>query len=275
MTRGVKTVLAVVIPARNEAAHIQSAIRQVLAIRGLGLVIPVLNGCTDLSADMVRRIPDSRIKPLHFSEPLGLDVPRIAGARAALSQGASAVLFVDGDLEGRLQGRLAILVEPVRRGQLDLSLSDCYAGTPIPYRESLARAVYQSRMGLNEALGRPDLGAAMPSHGPVAVSRRLLENLPASSLGVPPLMHAQALRLGLKVGVGAPIPHRNLGSAYRDAQHRRKVAETIIGDCLQATCIAQGRPADRQGHVGYHGERRFDLLGLEPPEGSERADGEE
>ncbi|HYG58607.1 MAG TPA: glycosyltransferase family 2 protein [Symbiobacteriaceae bacterium] len=252
--------LAVVIPARNEAARIQNVVRQSLKLKA-GLVIPVLNGCTDMTMEMVRRLGDARVRPVQFKEPLGLDVPRIAGAQAALEAGARGVLFLDGDLDGQLLGRLAILVERVRRGETDLSLSDCYAGTPVPSRQTTARSVYTARLALNEALGRPDLGAAIPSHGPVAVSRRLLEALPPAAIGVPPLMQALACRAGLGVEVGACIPHKELGSAQRDREHRQKVAETIIGDCLQAS------GGDRRGHMGYHEARRFDLLGLQPPEG--------
>lgn len=259
--------LAVVIPARNEAARIQGVLRVALRIPA-DLVIPVLNGCTDMTAEMVRRVPDARIRPVLFKEPLGLDIPRIAGAQAALEAGARAVLFLDGDLEGPIQGRLAILASQVRKGQLDLALSDCYAGTPVPSRQSLARQVYIQRVALNEALKRHELGAAIPSHGPVAVTRRLLETIPLSSIGVPPLMQAHACRAGLNVGVGVCIPHKELGSAKRDRAHREKIADTIIGDCLQAIAIAGGRPGDRRGHIGYHAERRFDLVGLTPPEGA-------
>lgn len=270
---GVMRMLAVVIPARNEAARIQGVVRGALKIPA-EIVIPVLNGCTDMTLEMVRRVSDPRIRPLVFKEPLGLDVPRIAGARAALEAGAKGVLFVDGDLNGQIQGRLAILASQVKRHGMDLALSDCYAGTPVPVRQSAARQVYVQRVALNEALGRADLGAAISSHGPIAVSRRLLEAIPLSSLGVPPLMQAHAVLAGLKVGVGVCIPHLELGSTKRDREHRQRVAETIIGDCLQARAVAEGRPGDRQGHVGYHHERRFDLLGLEPPEGVEVPVGE-
>jgi glycosyltransferase involved in cell wall biosynthesis len=258
--------LAVVIPARDEASRIQGVVRKALDLKA-DLIIPVVNGCKDMTADLVRRAKDSRVRPLYYKEPLGLDVPRIAGAMAALQAGARCVLFLDGDLQGRIGGRLEILCVRVRRGEADLSLSDCYAGTPIPIQRTLAREVYLARLQLNEALGRPDLGAAMPSHGPVAVSRRLLEQVPRSAIGVPPLMHAHAIKKGLRVEVGACIPHKELGSAPRDREHRRKVAETIMGDCQYAMAIAAGRRGDRGGHNGYHGDRRFDLLDLEPPEG--------
>jgi glycosyltransferase involved in cell wall biosynthesis len=256
--------LAMVIPARNEAARIDPVIRQGLRL-GAGLIIPVLNGCDDMSAEVVRRIGDKRVRPLTFKEPLGYDVPRIAGARQALQQGALGVIFVDADLGGPIFGALLALADQVRRGALDLALCDCYAGTPVPFRKSAAAEVYQARLRFNRALKRPDLGPAIPSHGPVAVSRRLLEQVPEASIGVPPLMQAHACLAGLKVDVVARIPHRDLGSAKRDPEHGISIAETIIGDCLQGMCLAEGREADRQGHIGYHHQRRFELLSLVPP----------
>lgn len=256
--------LAVVMPARNEAARIGTVLRQVLRLP-VGAVIPVLNGCQDMTAEVVRRIGDKRVHPIQFREALGYDVPRIAGVQKALELGARAVLFVDADLTGPILGGLMALADKVRRGELDLALSDCYAETRVPRGPSTAATVYRQRMALNQALGREDLGPAIPSHGPSAVSRRLLEQVPLSSIGVPPLMQAYACLAGLRVGIAAALPHRSLGSAQRERAHKRRIAETIIGDCLEGTCLAEGLPMDRQGHDGYHGERRFDLVGLEPP----------
>jgi glycosyltransferase involved in cell wall biosynthesis len=254
-------VLAVVIPAKNEAARIQTVIRQVLHLP-VSLVVPVLNGCTDATPDVVRRLADHRIKSLQFTEPLGYDIPRIAGAQAALTAGAHAILFVDADLGGLIEPSIAALVQRASKDGLDLALSDCYVGTPVPYRDSAARRVYRARLRLNEALSRPDLGVAIPSHGPSLVSRRLLETVPLGSLGIPPLMQALACRAGLKVEIAGFLPHRDLGSAQRDHTHRLTIAETIIGDCLHATCVATERPVHRAGHLGYHPTRRFDLVGM-------------
>jgi hypothetical protein len=263
--RGVKRVIAVVIPARNEAASIETLLGQVLRT-SVGLIIPVLNGCEDMTAELIRRITDKRIRPISFREPLGYDVPRIAGAQAALEEGADLVLFVDADLTGPVAGTLMQLADGVRRKGFDLALTDCYTDTPIPYRQSAARDVYQARRQLNQRLGREDLGAAIPSHGPAAVTARLLKAVPLASVGVPPLMQTYALLAGLKGGVAAQIPHKRLGSAAREKEHRLKIAQTIIGDCHQGCSLVEGRPFDRQGFVGYHAQRRFDLVGLEEPQ---------
>jgi len=261
--------LAVVIPVRNEAQGLNNVLRMALALQAAH-IIPVLNGCTDMSPEIVARMPDRRLTPLHFPDPLGYDVPRIAGAQLALKRGALGVLFLDGDLTGHLNAVLHNLTARVKAGA-DLALTDCYAGTAIPFRDSAARSVYQARLALNAALGRPDLGPAIPSHGPVAVSRRLLETVPLASLGVPPLMQAHACRAGLRVEVGARVPHQELGSARRGREHGLRIAETILGDCEMGRRLAQDERPDRGGHLGYHPERRFDLVGVTPPEEAVRA----
>lgn len=256
---------AVVTPAKDEAARIGSLLQQILRLP-VGLIIPVINGSTDMSEGIVGRIDDPRVRPLFFDDALGYDVPRIAGALYAKQRGAKAVIFVDADLTGRLDAILVRLAQSVTEDRLDLALVDCYAETPVPFRESAARRVYEGRVQLNEALGRPDLGPAIPSHGPSAISRRLLEQLDPALLGVPPLCQAVAIRAGLTVGVAARLPHRALGSAPRPAEHRLKIAETILGDCLAGQNWAAGRGPDREGHDGYHPGRRFGLVGCEPPE---------
>jgi hypothetical protein len=256
---------AVVLPAKDEAARIGPLLQQILRLP-VGLIVPVINGSTDMTEGIIRRTDDPRIEPLYFDEPLGYDVPRIAGALHAKKRGARAVLFADADLTGRLDGLLVRLAQSVVEDGVDLALTDCYAQTPIPFRESAARRVYEARVQLNETLGRPDLGPAIPSHGPSAVSRRLLERLDPALLGEPPLCQAVAVRQGLKVGVVGRLPHKALGSAPRPVEHRLKIADTILGDCRAGTNFAKGGMPDREGLQGYHPARRFDLTGHEPPE---------
>lgn len=258
---------AVVLPAKDEAARIGPLLQQLLRLP-VGLIIPVINGCTDMTEGIVGRVEDPRVKPLFFGEPLGYDVPRIVGALYAQQRGARAVVFVDADLSGKLDGLLVRLAQAVTEDKYDLALTDCYADTPIPYRESAAKRVYEGRVQFNQALGRPDLGPAIPSHGPAAVSRRLIRDLDPALLGVPPLCQAVAVKRGLRVGVAGRLPHRSLGSASRPVEHQLKIAETILGDCRAgATWAKTGRP-DRGGHDGYHSARRFDLTGYEAPERS-------
>ena len=250
--------IAAVVPARNESRRIVYPLAGCLSVP-VDLVIPVLNGCEDDTGDWVEKFRDRRIQPLRFKAPLGVDVPRAVGAKEALRRGARAVLFVDGDLEGRIGRHLRDLVKAVERG-LDLALSQCLPA--IPAGSGLAREVYSFRERLSRQLGLP--GAASPSHGPSAVSERFLRVIPIRELAVPPVALALARRAGLEIGIGTHLPHHRLGSATRGREHSETMAHTIIGDCLEALAVWENRPRSRshegKEYLGYAAGRRWDLL---------------
>ncbi|MEW5761821.1 MAG: glycosyltransferase family A protein [Bacillota bacterium] len=252
--------LVAVVPARNEARTIGRVVDGLLAL-GVDLVIPVVNGSTDATAEEVAARAGPRVAPVFFTAPLGVDVPRAVGALCARAAGATCVLFVDGDMGGEVGPTLADLVRAVEGGA-DLALTDCYPhGWPA---EPLAVALLRVRKLLNRAVGRPDLGAASPSHGPHAVSARFLARIPLPELAVPPAALALAARGGLKVVVGAALPHALLGSPPRGEAHTCLIAETIVGDCLEAWRVFRGQKRSRtwrgRTYIGYHRDRRWDLL---------------
>lgn len=258
--------LVAVVPAKNEAPFIARVLQNLLAVP-VDLIIPVVNGSIDQTAEIVRCFPSPRIQPLFFPEPLGIDVPRAVGAARAIDAGATAALFVDGDMAGNILGALRELVRAVERGGADLALTNCYPPEELARLSDLARLLLELRLALNRELGLAEaIGSATPSHGPHAVSRRFLECVPIPELAVPPVALAIAARLGLKIKVGACLAHRELGSPFRDATHARLVAETIIGDCLEALCVARGLPRSRCLHgvnyLGYHPQRNLALAGL-------------
>lgn len=260
---------AVVVPARDEAGRIGPALSRVLRLP-VDLVIPVVNGCTDTTLDEVQAIPDRRVRPLLYSEALGLDVGRAAGARVARGSGATGVLFMDGDMMGELEAPLRLLISSVKSGRFDMAL--CYVRRPPAQRpDSMASRVTALRLELNRALGLPGLGDAIACHGPHAVSRRLLDQVPLRELAVPPVAQALAARAGLRLGVAAALSHADLQHRARPAEHRARVGETMIGDILEALCVTRGearhRVRDGREYSGGHGERRFDLLDLEIQEG--------
>lgn len=252
--------LAAVVPAQNEIVTIKKVIDVILAA-GAALVIPVVNGSADGTAAAVRSRTGARVAPVFFDEPLGVDVPRAVGALCAREAGAGCVLFADGDMGGDIRPALVALVDAVQRGA-DLALTDCY---PHAYpREPLAVKLLRVRALLNRAIGRPELGAASPSHGPHAVSARFLARIPAPELAVPPVALALAAREGLRIAVGAAIPHSLLGSPVRSEEHAYRIAETIVGDCIEAYRVFRGQKRSRtwggRTYVGYHRHRRRDLL---------------
>jgi glycosyltransferase involved in cell wall biosynthesis len=256
--------LAAVVPVQNEEARIKKVIETLLAV-SCDLIIPVINGSSDNSHNIVSQLRSSRILPLFFKEPLGIDVPRAVGAKAALDGGATAILFLDGDMDGDIADNLEELVARVTSGPADMALTNCYPGEYQAALSSLASRVLKVRRNLNREAGlEQSIGPASPSHGPHAVSRRLLLSIPLRELAVPPVSLVLAAKRGMNICIGAAIPHKALGSPEKDPAHSDLIAETIIGDCLEALCVYRGKKRNRshgpKEYNGYHLRRRWDLL---------------
>lgn len=253
-----------VIPARNEAIYLEKVICTLLSLP-VDLIIPVINGCTDNSLEIVNSMPNSNIVPVHYKEALGIDIPRAVGAKLAFDLGATGVLFLDGDMTGDITENLRDLVNKIIRKEADLALTNCYPEEQPRDLSSLARHLLNIRREFNHEVDLlKAIGAASPSHGPHAVSRRLLQVIPFRDLAVPPITLALAARESLIIEVGTAIPHKMLGSPEKNPEHARLIAETIIGDYLEALCVYRGvkrsRSEGQKEYTGYHRERRWDLL---------------
>ena len=251
-----------VIPAKNEGDTIGAVLDQLKCLP-LERIIPVLNGCTDNTLEVLARHPlRHRLDILQYEEPLGIDVPRAVGALYARRLGARAVLFIDGDMTGQLSACCARLLAQVAAGY-DLTLTNCYPY--MGYRSHVAKQVLERRERLNRVLGVfQQLGLATPSHGPHCVSRRLLETVEPESLAVPPLMLAEAVQKGLRIKVAATLEADKWASAQRGGRHNGLIAETIIGDCLQAEQYFCGLPMTRcdgrHRYLGYHRQRKLSAI---------------
>lgn len=252
---------AVVIPAKNEEMSILAVLTSVLRLP-IKYIIIVLNGCSDRTLELARSIHDPRIHILYFTEPLGIDVPRAIGALYAHHLGATGTLFVDGDMSGDIYHNLLQLLASIESG-VDVALTNCYPY--IPQRQKLANLVLRFRSKLNRELDLfKNLGLATPTHGPHALSRYALEALPIEAIAIPPLTLYWAKEIGFTIKVATSIPHEALHSPRKHRAHARLIAETIIGDCLMGLALIQKttptRSLGKHNLLGYHPERRFDLL---------------
>ncbi|MDP4125415.1 MAG: glycosyltransferase family 2 protein [Bacillota bacterium] len=252
---------AAVIPAKNEEKSILAALTTILRLP-VGYIILVLNGCTDRTFELIRSIPDPRLHILYFTEPLGIDIPRAVGALYARHLGVKGTLFIDGDMSGDIYKNLLHLITSIESGT-DLALTNCY-----PYitnRQKLAHLVLKFRARLNRELDLfKILGLATPTHGPHALSEHALKMLPSEAIAIPPLTLYWAKKNNLSIKVATSIPHEALHSPRKHRNHARLIAETIIGDCLMGLALHQNAPLTRtlgkHTLLGYHPERRFDLL---------------
>jgi len=207
------------------------------------------------------RLPKLQI--IYFHDCLGIDIPRAIGAKVALSLGSDVVAFVDGDMVGTFNENLMELVDGVLLKHLDMALTNCYPSPPRHIERY--NPTFQWRMNLNKELGlEKKIGLATPAHGPHAVSRRFLETLPIAELAIPPVSLALARKNKLKIDVATTIPHYRLGSSIKGQLHTNKIIDTIVGDCLEGMATFRDQPRNRQWqnktYIGYHSERRFDIL---------------
>lgn len=256
--------LAVVMPVKNEEKRLKKTVETLLSIPA-DLIIPVINGSSDNSCNIIRQISSDRIQLLYFNEPLGIDVPRAIGAKAALDKGATAVLFLDGDMNGDIAKNLTDLIKTVYENHADMTLTNCYPGDYMAGLSNLASDVLSARIRLNREIGLEEIiGAASPSHGPHAVSRRFLLSVPLREIAIPPVSLGLASKIGLSVRIGTAIPHNKLGSPGKDSVHSDLIAETIIGDCIEALNVFKNQKRLRSSssveYLGYHPQRRWDLL---------------
>lgn len=252
---------AIVIPARNESDRLIVLLNRLLRLAHFEDIYVVINGCTDNTYAQVQHL-QHQVNMIVYEEPLGYDIPRAIGALYAFSKGCKGVIFIDGDMTGDFTSNLLQIEQALQSG-VDLALTNCY-----PYivqRHPLAKKTIGFRQKLNKTLGLyHTIGIATPSHGLVGVSHRLATAISYQDFAVPPLSLALAKKNNLKIQVCTAISHYELGSKVRHVGHAKKIADTIIGDCLFTKAVYLDLPPNRifdgKEYLGYHLDRRFDIL---------------
>lgn len=254
--------VTVVVPAKNEAGRIATVLQN-LATLAIDHIILVVNGSTDGTLKEALELRNPKLQILYFHECLGIDIPRAIGAKAALCLGSDTVVFVDGDMVGTFNENITELIDSIHLKHVDLALTNCY---PLPPRHiERHNLTFQWRHKLNQELGlEKKLGLATPTHGPHAVSRKLLESIPLRELAIPPVVLASARIHKLRIEIATTLPHYRLGSSIKNHAHTTKIIDTIVGDCLEAIALfhnqARNRKWQNKVYVGYNNERRFDLI---------------
>jgi glycosyltransferase involved in cell wall biosynthesis len=228
--------VSVVVPVKNEEDGIAKTLDNCRELPVKDIII-VVNGCTDNSLDVIENHPlRKKFHIIQFSQPLGIDVPRAVGAAYAYKNNSSIVLFLDGDMQGNIAEHLIQLIDAVRYGNIDMALTNCYPYLTV--KHCIAATVLRYRENI--------------------------KTTPWRAFAIPPLSLAIAVENQLKVKIATSIPHNMLLSPLRNDDHSVFIAETIIGDCLEALCHIEGLPPSREDngifYLGYHPERKFGIL---------------
>ncbi|MGH3322432.1 MAG: glycosyltransferase [Streptosporangiaceae bacterium] len=213
--------VAVIVPAKDEADRVGTTVSAACALPGVGVVVVVDDGSDDATGVLARGA--------------GADVvrhDRCRGKGAAMTSGAEAVraldrndgrdsprhlLFLDADL-GESARRAAALVDPVRRGEADMTIARFPATRP---RGGGHGAVVRlSREGIRRATGWE---ASEPLSGQRCLTRRAFDAARplAGGFGVETALTIDLLRLGFRVReVEVDLVHRVTGSDLRAQLHR-------------------------------------------------------
>lgn len=211
--------LAVVIPAKDEAARIAATVAAASAIPGVGQVVVVDDGSTDETAALAAAAGAGVVR---HERNRGKSAAMTSGAvRVASGQQAGssppALLFLDADLETSAAAAGAIAA-PVLAGELDMAIA------LIPVQSSpgggRGRVVRLARAGIERATGwrasQPLSGNRCLSREAFAAARPL-----APGWGVEVGLTVDLLRAGFRVGeVPCELHHRVTGSSGADRRHR-------------------------------------------------------
>jgi glycosyltransferase involved in cell wall biosynthesis len=113
--------IAVVVPAYNEAEHIELVLRSVPAY--VDDILVVDDGSVDLTALRAESVADPRVRVLRHAQNAGVGMALCSGYRHALADGADVVAVMAGD--GQMHPEdLAALLEPIVTGQADYAKGD-------------------------------------------------------------------------------------------------------------------------------------------------------
>lgn len=251
-----------IIPVKNEEKKIASTLEMVLKTYSDKIIV-VLNGCEDDSQKVVENYCHEKVDYIYFNKSLGIDIPRVIGAQLAIRDNTEGIVFVDGDMNGRIEKHINKIIVSLKEKRIDMALTNCYP--TLDRISAMASILLYYRKLLNNGLGLFNkIGYSIPSHGPHGVSRRLLENIALKELAIPPVSLALAVKNNLHVDVATTIPAALLPTTTRDEFHALQISKTIIGDCIEAMEVFLDKKRTRSlngyTYMGYHKNRRFDLL---------------
>jgi hypothetical protein len=225
--------VAVIIPARDEAARIQATAAAAAGLPGVAFVVVVDDGSRDATAELARRagavvVRHARNRGKGAAMETGADAVRLVDQREA-RESPRHLLFLDADLAGTaaLAGPLA---EPVLLGAADMTIAVFSATVKLGGH---GLVVGLSGAGIRRATGwRP----AQPLNGQRCLTRAAFEAARplAPGWGVETGLTIDLLRQGLRVTeVQVDLAHRATGTGLRAQLHRARqfagVARALAG----------------------------------------------
>jgi hypothetical protein len=214
--------VAVVVPAKDEAARIAATVAGARRIPGADLVVVVDDGSRDGTGELARRAGahvavHRRNRGKAAAMTTGAALVARLEARDARSDVPRCLLFLDADLEGTAAAA-APLAEPVLAGAADMTIAVLPAQATAGGGRGLV--VRLARDGIARATG---WAATQPLSGQRCLTRDAFRaGLPlAAGFGVEVGLTIDLLRAGMRVQeVPVPFHHRVTGGDWRSQVHR-------------------------------------------------------
>ena len=226
--------VAVIVPARNEAATVAATVRAARGVEGVDVVLVVDDGSSDGTGELAasagaRVLSLVRNAGKGAALEAGLDDlderrptmarPGEAGGAAAAASGIDAVLFLDADL-GDAAAQAADLLEPVLAGVADMTVATFPPAPAGAGGFGIVKGL--ARWGIR-TLGSRSFAATAPLSGQRALGPAALAVVRpiASGYGVEVALTVRALRQGLRVAeVSTTMSHRHSGRDAAGFAHR-------------------------------------------------------
>jgi glycosyltransferase involved in cell wall biosynthesis len=212
--------IVVVIPAKDEADRIAATVKAVQELPGADLVVVVDDGSADGTA---RVAGQAGAKVVRHGRNRGKGAAMESGAEVVrlLDEGRDKprhLLFLDADLAETAR-EAAPLVEPVRRGEADMTIAVFSTTVKLGGHGFVVRL---SRDGIRRATGWE---ATQPLNGQRCLTRAAFEAARplAAGFGVETALTIDLLLKGFRVTeVEVPLAHRATGTDWRSQVHRAR-----------------------------------------------------
>lgn len=220
--------MAVIVPAKNEAARIADTVRAACDLPNVAVVIVVDDGSDDGTGDIAR---DAGAIVSRHARSLGKAAAMESGASVAslLDQydrlsNPRHLLFLDGDL-GKTAANAGPLMTPVLEGAADMVIAT------IPPAKSAGGHGFVVRLARRGILRKTGWTAVQPLSGQRCMTRDCFEKARplAHGFGVEAGLTIDALTRGQRVvEVAAELTHNVTGRDWRSVLHRGKQYRDVM-----------------------------------------------
>lgn len=219
--------IVVVIPAYKVTNHIASVISAIPSM--VWRIYVVDDACPDKSGDFVcSNISDSRVKVIFHERNLGVGGAVITGYQAAIHDGATIIVKIDGD--GQMDpGLITYFIEPIVAGEADYTKGNRFYDLEKIRAMPAIRIFGNSVLSLMTKISCGYWNLFDPTNGYTAIHTDVCKNLPFSKISNRYFFESDMLfRLNTLRAVVVDVP---MDAKYGDEQSNLKISK-IAGEFL-------------------------------------------